>query len=102
VLFYSNRRPEDASFLEELQELQQHNRNFRLVATMTEMSKSARVWSGQTGFVDATLISAATRGLKAPVCYVVGPPAMVLAMQETLRAAGVSDEDIRSEEFYGY
>ncbi|HJV11695.1 MAG TPA: FAD-dependent oxidoreductase [Burkholderiales bacterium] len=102
LLLYSNRRPEDAAFLEELQALERQNRNFRLVATMTEMSKSARAWSGQTGFVDAALISRATHGLQAPVIYVVGPPAMVLAMQETLRGAGVSDEDIRSEEFYGY
>ena len=102
VLLYSNRRPEDAAFLGELQELERQNGNFRLVATMTEMSKSARPWSGQTGFVDADLIRRATRGLTAPIYYVVGPPAMVLAMQETLRGAGVSDEDIRSEEFYGY
>jgi ferredoxin-NADP reductase len=102
VLIYSNRRPEDAAFLGELQELERQNRNFRLVATMTEMSKSARTWSGQTGFVDADLIRRATDGLEAPIYYVVGPPAMVLAMQETLRGAGVSDEDIRSEEFYGY
>jgi ferredoxin-NADP reductase len=102
VLLYSNRRPEDAAFLSELQELERQNGNFRLVATMTEMSKSARKWDRQTGFIDADLISRATGGLKAPIYYVVGPPAMVLAMQETLRGAGVSDEDIRSEEFYGY
>jgi ferredoxin-NADP reductase len=102
LLLYSNRRPEDAAFLKELQELEAQNRNFRLLATMTEMSKSAHTWSGQTGFIDAALISRATRGLKAPVYYVVGPPAMVIKMQETLRGAGVSDEDIRSEEFYGY
>jgi ferredoxin-NADP reductase len=102
VLLYSNRRPEDAAFLGELQALERQNGNFRLIATMTEMSKSARTWSGQTGFVDADLIRRAAAGLKAPIYYVVGPPAMVLAMQETLRRAGVSDEDIRSEEFYGY
>jgi ferredoxin-NADP reductase len=101
-LLYSNRRPEDAVFLQELEELLAQNRNFRLLATMTEMSKSACAWSGQTGFVDAALISRAAHGLKAPVYYVVGPPAMVLSMHETLRGAGVSDEDIRSEEFYGY
>lgn len=102
VLLYSNRRPEDAAFLVELEDLAQRNCNFRLLATMTDMGKSARPWNGQTGFVDADLIRRATRGLEAPIYYVVGPPAMVLAMQETLRGAGVADEDIRSEEFYGY
>jgi ferredoxin-NADP reductase len=102
VLLYSNRRPEDAAFLGELEELERQNRNFRLVATMTETSKSARPWEGPTGLIDAELIGRASGGLTAPVYYVVGPPAMVLAMQQTLRATGVGDEDIRSEEFYGY
>ena len=102
LLLYSNRRPEDAAFLGELQELERQNGNFRLVATMTEMSKSARKWGGQTGFVDADLIKRAAGGLMAPIYYGVGPPAMVAAMQETLRGTGVADNDIRSEEFYGY
>ena len=102
LLLYSNRRPEDAAFLGELQELERQNGNFRLVATMTEMSKSARKWGGQTGFVDADLIKRAAGGLMAPIYCVVGPPAMVAAMQETLRGTGVADDDIRSEEFYGY
>lgn len=102
LLLYSNRRPEDAAFLGELQELERQNGNFRLVATMTEMSKSARKWGGQTGFVDADLIKRAAGRLTAPIYYVVGPPAMVAAMQETLRGTGVADDDIRSEEFYGY
>ena len=102
LLLYSNRRPEDAAFLGELQELERQNGNFRLVATMTEMSKSARKWGGQTGFVDADLIKRAAGRLTAPIYYVVGPPAMVAAMQEMLRGTGVADDDIRSEEFYGY
>jgi hypothetical protein len=38
----------------------------------------------------------------APVYYLAGPPAMVDAMTAVLGRAGVSDEDVRSEEFYGY
>lgn len=102
LLLYSNRRPEDAAFLGELQELERHNGNFRLFATMTDMSNSARKWHGETGFINADLIRRCVGGLIAPVYYVVGPPAMVAATQETLRGAGIGDEDIRSEEFYGY
>jgi len=50
-LFYSNRRPEDAPFLEELQTLQQQNTNHKLVATMTEMEKSHRPWKGEVGII---------------------------------------------------
>lgn len=102
LLLYSNRRPEDAAFLGELRELERQNGNFRLFATMTDMSNSARKWDGETGFVDADLIRRCAGELVAAVYYVVGPPGMVAAMQETLRGAGVVDEDIRSEEFYGY
>jgi hypothetical protein len=38
----------------------------------------------------------------APIYYIVGPPAMVTAMKETLTGAGVSEDDIRSEDFAGY
>jgi ferredoxin-NADP reductase len=102
LLLYSNRRPEDAAFLGELQGIERQNSNFRLFATMTDMSKSSRQWDGETGFVDANLIKRCAGGLVAPVYYVVGPPAMVVAMQETLRRAGVAQNDIHSEEFYGY
>jgi len=39
-LFYSKRRPEDAPFLDELQALERENPNYKLIASMTEMSKS--------------------------------------------------------------
>jgi len=38
-LFYSNRRPEDTAFLATLQAVETTNPNFRLICTMTEMSK---------------------------------------------------------------
>src|SRR5579862_7136516 len=47
VLFYSNRRPEDAAFLAELRELARRHPNFTLVATMTGMEKSKVSWSGE-------------------------------------------------------
>ncbi len=40
VLFYSNRRPEDAPFLAELQSLERDNPKYRLIGSMTEMEKS--------------------------------------------------------------
>lgn len=102
LLLYSNRRPEDAAFLEELQQLERENRRFRLIATMTEMAKSSRPWQGETGLIGEALLKKAAAGLPHPVYYVVGPPAMVEAMRATLKRAGIDDDDLRSEEFYGY
>ena len=102
LLAYSNRRPEDAAFLAELQEMERGHANFRLFATMTEMTKSTRKWDGATGMVDAEFLKGLAAGVVAPVYYVVGPPAMVAAMQEALRQTGVAEDDVRTEEFYGY
>ena len=102
LLLYSNRRPEDAAFLGELQLLESRNKDFRLVATMTQMSESHRAWGGETALVDENLARRAAGDLSAPIYYVAGPPGMVDAMRQTLNRIGVGDDDMRSEEFYGY
>src|SRR6266850_765410 len=102
LLLYSNRRPEDAAFLEELERLEQANRNYRLIATMTEAAKSARPWSGETAMIGRELLERSLRDVKAPVYYFAGPPGMTMAMQSMLAAMGVSVNDMRCEEFYGY
>jgi len=102
VLLYSNRRPEDAAFLAELQALEQRNRDFTLVATMTGMSRSELPWTAAMGPIDELLLKSAAAQLARPVYYVVGPPAMGEAMRLTLNDAGIDDGDIRSEAFYGY
>jgi len=102
ILVYSNRRPEDAAFLSELQQLEKQNPNFHLVATMTQPGKSRLPWAGETGPIDEALLKRAVGDLSAPMYYVVGPPALVEAMQATLQFAGVAPERIATEEFYGY
>ncbi len=101
-LIYSNRRPEDAAFLTELQTLEQRNKNFRLIATMTEMDKSARSWQGETGLIDGSLLKRTIGDILAPIYYLVGPPALVAAMRQALNLVGIDDDDIRTEEFFGY
>lgn len=102
VLLYSNRRPEDTAFLAELQQLELRNPHFRLVATMTDMAQSSQPWTGATGMIDSAFVQRAIEGLPAPIFYVSGPPAMVEAMRNTLTDAGIDEDDVRSEEFYGY
>jgi ferredoxin-NADP reductase len=102
VLFYSNRRPEDAAFLAELQSLQKQNTNFTLVATMTEMEKSAQTWEGERGYINTEMLKKYVTEDMQPIHYLAGPPAMVTAMRKMLNEAGVSNDDIRFEEFAGY
>lgn len=101
-LFYSNRRPEDAAFLAELQDLEQRNPNYHLIATMAETEKSAQAWSGETGFIRREMLERHLPDTASPVYYFAGPPAMAMAMQEMLQGMGIGEDAMRYEEFYGY
>ncbi len=101
-VFFSNRRPEDTAFLEELTDLQRENPNFTLIPTMTNMANSTHSWKGETARINEALLAKYLTDAKSPIYYVVGPPDMVNGVHETLNKAGVDDDDIRSEAFNGY
>jgi ferredoxin-NADP reductase len=101
-LFYSNRRPEDAPFLDSLQRLETTNPNFHLIATMTDLTRSQSKWSGETGFMSKELLAKYVSDLQEPIYYIAGPPAMVAAMQEMLVTSGIDEDNLRMEGFAGY
>ncbi|MGH9738800.1 MAG: FAD-dependent oxidoreductase [Candidatus Acidiferrales bacterium] len=101
-MLYSNRRPEDAVFLDELRELSQSSAHFIFIPSMTGMEKSKLGWAGERGFINREMLIKYFYDLQGPIYYVAGPPAMVAAMREMLAKAGVSEDDIRAEEFSGY
>jgi ferredoxin-NADP reductase len=96
TLIYSNRRPRDAAFLAELERLQ--GPRFRLVTTMTD----APEWRGEKRRIDRKLLVAHVPDVRAPMYYFAGPPGMTMAVQGMLKELGLSEDDMRSEEFYGY
>jgi ferredoxin-NADP reductase len=101
-LFYSNRRPEDAPFLDTLQSLEETNPNFHLICTMTEMSKSKKEWKGEVVPIDREMLSRHLATLQGPIYYSAGPPAMVAGMKEMLVGADIDEDEIRTEDFAGY
>jgi ferredoxin-NADP reductase len=102
VLFYSNRRPEDAPFLAELQNLERDNPKYKLIPSMTEMEKSHQPWNGETGPINQEMLGRHVKGAGSGMQLIAGPPAMVKGLHEMLNKAGVDDNDIRAEEFAGY
>ncbi|TAN23489.1 MAG: FAD-dependent oxidoreductase [Acidobacteria bacterium] len=102
ILFYGNRRPEDAPFLDDLLALQKENPRFTFVPVMSEMEKSSRPWDGARGFIDAKLMAPYLKDVHEPIYFIAGPPGMVTALRKTLHDAAVDDDDIRTEEFSGY
>lgn len=101
-LFYSNRRPEDSAFLDELTAMPKRNPRLHFVGTMVEMDKSSRPWSGETGFLDRAMLERHLKDLSGFVYYVAGPPGLVEAMQKMLSGAGVAEDTIHTDEFFGY
>jgi ferredoxin-NADP reductase len=101
-LFYSNRRPEDAAFLDTLRALETTNPNFRLICTMTDMSKSKKEWKGETAVIGKQMLGRHLASLQGPIYYIAGPPTMVTAIRDTLVSAGIEENDIRTDEFVGY
>lgn len=101
-LFYSNRLPKDAAFLDELKKIQNDNPNFKLIATMTEVEKSHDKWNGETGYIDKAMLLKYLPKINGPIYYIAGPPTMASAMQKILNDIGIDGDDIKIEEFAGY
>src|SRR5262249_59995251 len=66
-LFYSNRRPEDAAFLDELQSAERQNPNYKFIGTMTDIGKSERPWHGATSHITQEMLTKWIRDLQGPI-----------------------------------
>lgn len=102
LLFFSNRRPEDAPFLEELLGLEGRAGGLRVIGTMTDMEKSQQPWQGEIGYINREMLARYVEDLATPIYYSAGPPGLVAAMRKMLNEAGISEDDLVVEEFDGY
>ena len=102
ILFYANRRPEDAPFLDELQSLQQRNPDFTFVGMMTNAAGSDFPWSGETGYVNSDMLTKYVSDIDSSLYYIVGSPAMVKGVKAILNSAGIRKSNVKTEEFMGY
>jgi ferredoxin-NADP reductase len=101
VVFYANRRPQDAAFLRELRELAVQDVNLTFIPTMSGL-ESGDPWKGERGHIDAAMLGRHLDGVTDAIYYLTGPPGMVHGLRMMLVDAGVDEDDIRTEEFTGY
>jgi ferredoxin-NADP reductase len=99
-LFYSNREADDAAFLEEFEGMSMQNPNFLLISTLTGHRTLIRRY--EKGHINREMLMRYLLGLKGPIYYIAGPSGMVTAMTDLLRSSGVSDDDVKTEEFGNY
>jgi ferredoxin-NADP reductase len=100
-LFYANKTPKDAAYLNELTAAQKANPNFKLIPSMTD-SEGSKDWKGETGFFTKEMLEKYIGDLSLPIYYISGPASMVTSIRKTLNEAGIDDDNIRTEEFSGY
>ncbi len=99
-VFYANRTIARMAFLDDFQAWSRVNLNLSFIPTLTE--EKPKDWELELGAIDRRMLSGYVADLRAPVYYVVGPPAMVATMKTLLEEIGVDEMQIRSEEFAGY
>jgi ferredoxin-NADP reductase len=99
-LFYSNREADDAAFIEEFESLTAQNPNFTFIPTVTGHRTIA--WPYEKGHINREMLTRYLLGLNGPIYYIAGPSGMVTAMTGLLNASGVSDDDMKTEEFGDY
>jgi ferredoxin-NADP reductase len=100
TLFYSNRAPADAAFSSDFEEWQKQAESFKFVPTITQPGDAS--WPYERGRIDAAMIKKYIPQMDLPIFFVAGPPGMVLAMNQALIQSGADEENIRTDEFYGY
>lgn len=101
-LFYFNRRPEDAPFLDELRHLEIRNPYYQFVGVMTQPERSHRGWSGETGHLNGAMLKRYLKYASNSIYYIAGPAPLVKGIREGLKVDSIDDDDIRTEEFAGY
>jgi len=102
TLFYSNREPGEAVFLDELQSIADTHENISLVPTMTRADISTTTWSGLTGRLNASMIQEGCKEWRDAVYFIAGPPKMSDSMKEILKEMDIQPDRIHVERFVGY
>jgi len=108
-LIYGNKIPELISFRKELESWNKNYENIKIDMTITRPEESKtnlpagrQEWIGLTGRMDENMISNLIKGYNNPTYWVVGPPPMVDALEETLNKLNISTNKIITEKFTGY
>jgi ferredoxin-NADP reductase len=99
TLVYSNRDRASAAFLDELEEFELDIEGLEVVLTMTQDEG----WDGESRRIGPDLLlDYLGEDLGRYTYLVAGPPAMTEAVSESIRSAGVPEDQILASKFAGY
>jgi ferredoxin-NADP reductase len=99
TLFYGCRSENDIAFKEELENMQNENKNLKMVCIVNQPTSQ---WKGETGIITADMIKKALPDYKENVFYTCGPPPMVKVMEAIIESLGLPKTQMKQEYFTGY
>jgi ferredoxin-NADP reductase len=99
ALLLSFRTPEDIIYADELKLIAARHKNINLAVTLTTDDIANRQWSGLTGRINTTMISAKVSDVSERRVYLCGPEAFMAACKKHLLQLAVPAEKILCESF---
>jgi len=99
TLLYGNLTERDIAFRKELTEMQERNRNLKVVFTLDQPTED---WTGHKGYINVQMVKKEIPDYMDRVFYVCGPPGMTRAMENLLRDLNLPKTQIKREIFSGY
>jgi len=100
ILLYSNRFEDDSiAFMDDFDEMQARNPNFRVIITITRPNQA---WKGLTGRINQEMVEKTVPDYAERIFYSCGPKPMVDAMVDTLSKIGLPEAQIKYKYFSGY
>ncbi len=99
TLFLGCRTPSDIPFRQELEAMQQANKNLKLHFVVNQAGPD---WKGATGIITADMIQKELPDYKDNIFYCCGPPGMVTAMGKLIDSFGLPKAQLKLEFFTGY
>jgi len=99
VMFYGSMTEDGIVYKDDLDQFEKEIEGFRVVHVITNPTES---WTGHSGFINADTIRAELPDPGSWTYYVVGPPAMITAMDKVLEELAIPKEQRKVESFSGY
>ena len=95
-VLYSARRSDEFAFIDELRE---HERSGRIELHQTVTRDDSTAWQGRRGRIGRAQFEAVMHEPQQTLCFVCGPPSMVEESATVLKALGVPDVQIKTEQW---
>jgi len=103
TLLYGNNTEENIIFRQDFDGMQELNKGFKVVYTLTAPDIDKKTWQGRTGYIDVSMIKEEIPDYNERVFYICGPPKMVEGLVDILRnKLNIDTSKIKIENFTGY